>query len=256
MLIADPDANTIFRFDLAAPAPEPLAILGTGLSSCWVERVNDDELLTSVSGEGLILVNTSTGEENLLSTAVVDPIDIDVLADGNFLVADPGAGQLISVDPGTFEGTTFSAGSTNCWVDVDPTGQVVAVGPDGVFLVDPQGGDPEFITNGVSLSNLSAVAWGSHGEIYVADKGSAGGGAGPNPGRGPTIVEVDPVTGDQNVIAEGGFLQAPSAIVVVELGASDLPALPAFGQGVLVVLLAGLAWAIWWNRRRASVDDV
>ncbi len=29
VLIADPDANTIFRFDwVAAPAPEPLAILG------------------------------------------------------------------------------------------------------------------------------------------------------------------------------------------------------------------------------------
>ena len=109
---------------------------------------------------------------------------------------------------------------------MDLTGKVVAVGEDGVFTVDEQGGPPRFLTNGVFLNALSAVAWGSHGEIYVADKGSAGGGAGPNPGQGPTIVEVDPVTGDQTVIASDGFLQAPSAIVVVASSGSDLPAIP------------------------------
>ncbi len=99
------------------------------------------------------------------------------------------------------------------------------------------------------------MAWGSHGEIYVADKGSASGGAGPNPGQGPTIVEVDPVTGDQTVIASDGFLQAPSAIVVVASSGSDLPAIPTTGLGVLVALLIGLAWAVTRNRRRASVNS-
>jgi hypothetical protein len=72
-------------------------------------------------------------------------------------------------------------------------------------------------------------------------------------GQGPTIVRVDPVTGDQTVIASGGFLSAPSAVLVVDL-TSDLPALPAFGQGVLVAGLAGLAWAVWRNRRKVSAN--
>ena len=49
------------------------------------------------------------------------------------------------MDPATWEGTTFSSGSTNCWFDVDPDGQVLAVGPDGAFSVDAQGVDPVLI---------------------------------------------------------------------------------------------------------------
>jgi hypothetical protein len=100
-----------------------------------------------------------------------------------------------------------------------------------VFLVDAEGGDPTLLTrltltrltSGGFLFDPSAVAFGGHGDIYVADRGTAGAGA------GPTIVKVHPVTGDQTVVACGGFLRAPSAIVVLEGTTSDLPALTAFG---------------------------
>jgi hypothetical protein len=257
LLISDPSAfggdGAIFRFDrVARDTPE---VVLRNIDSCWILRLNDEQLLTSGSPNGLAIENTSTGGHVQLPTAVVDSVDIDFLASGNFLVADRGARQLISVDPVTFEGTTFAGMLDSCWVDVDPDGQVVAVGPDGVYTVDP-GGDPRFITNGVFLPDPSAVAWGSHGEIYVADKGSAGGGAGAGPVQGPTIVKVDPATGAQTVVASGGFLQAPSAIVVLADSGSDLPAIPTTtGLGVLVALLIGLAWAIARNRRRASVDS-
>ena len=58
--------------------------------------------------------------------------------------------------------------------------------------------------------------------ICVADRGSARAGA------GRTLVKVHPVTGDPTVVASGGFLRAPFAIVVLEGTPADLPARTAF----------------------------
>lgn len=215
LLIADPGAGAIFRFDWAAGIdPEPFIL--SGIDSCWNLRLSDDEVLTS-GPSGLIRFNAATGGQTQLPTAVVDPFDIDFLPNGDILVADPGAQQLLAVDPLSWEGTPFSSGSSNCWLDVDPAGQVAAVGPDGLFLVPAQGGDPRFITNGAFLPNPSGVAFGAHGDIYVADRGTAGAGAVLG-GQAPTIVRVDPATGQPTVVASGGFLLAPSAVVVPEPG--------------------------------------
>ena len=63
------------------------------------------------------------------------------------------------------------------------------------------------------------------------------------------------MTGGQTVVASGGFLQAPSAIIVLVGTTSGLPALPTIGQGALVALLIGVAWAVARSRWRASVDS-
>ncbi len=243
VLVADPGAGMIFRFDwVAGVEPSPFAPLGVDL--CWLEQGGGGAVILVSGPAGLVRIDPSSGSATPIPAALDTPFDLHLLPDGDVLVADPGLQALVRVDPGTGLSETFAPDSFNCWVDVGPQGGVVAVGPLGVFLVPPGGGDPQLLASGGFLSDPSAVVLGHHGDIYVADRGGA---------AGPAIVKVNPVSGAQTVVASGGLLVAPSAILVLDAEPAPVPALPPAALPVLVLLIVAFAISILlWGRRHGG----
>jgi hypothetical protein len=240
VLIIDPGAGMIFHMEkVGGVQPQPF-ITSTG-STCWIQRVGSQEILGS-GPDGLTLFNTASGTATPLSTALDDAMDLDTLPDGNILVADPGLNSLVSVDPTTWAGRTFSPDSPNRAIAVSGDGQIAAVGPSGVFLVDDGGGELVLLSSGGALTEPTAVAFGGHGDIYVADPAVSAGFA---PGD-PVIIKIHPVSGAQIVVATGGFMREPSAILVLNDSPQNVPAIRALGQVAIAMLLIGVA--LRWRR--------
>lgn len=233
LLIADPGAGAIFSFDkVAGVQPQPF-IPSTG-SSGWILRVGSEEILAS-GPDGLTLFDTGSGAVTPLPTALDDPMDLDILPNGDILVADPGLDSLVSVDPTTWAGRTLSPDSSNLAI-ASADGQVAAVGPDGVFLVDDEGGELVLLSSGGALTVPTAVAFGGHGDIYVADPTVVAGFAPAD----PVIIKVDPVSGAQVIVATGGFMREPSAILVLD-PPPNVPVIRVLGQAVIALILVGVA---------------
>ena len=184
----------------------------------------------------MTLFDTGSGAVTPLPTVLDNPMDLDILPDGNILVADPGLDSLVSVDPTTWSGRTFSPDSSNLAIAVSGDGQVAAVGPDGVFLVDDEGGELVLLSSGGALTIPTAVAFGGHGDIYVADPTVAAGFAPAD----PVIIKVDPVSGAQIIVATGGFMREPSAILVLD-PPPDVPVIRVLGQVAIALILVGVA---------------
>ena len=237
LLIIDQGAKALFRFDPTA-GTTPTLVGSFVRDSCWIARLSDTELLLSGPG-GLTHFDLATGAETPLPTALVNPFDVTVGSDGRIFVADPGASALISVDPDTWAGTSFSAPLDSCWIAAAPN-EIVTAGPDGVFLVPALGGDPIPVVSGGLFVDPTAVVLGSgYGKVFVADRGAR------------AVFRVDLHTGAQSLITSDGFLQEPVGLLLIPTPA--VPALPSLGQVLLTaLLLVGAGSALWWARRRTA----
>jgi hypothetical protein len=170
--------------------------------------------INGVHTPAVIRVDPSTGVRTLVSSNsapaggpdLVAPYGIAVEADGNILVADPGAfasgnGGIIRVDPVTGARTILSRNQAPVGgpsfdspidVAVAPNGDIFVIDRNGVIRVDKvtgartqvsANGAPNGAPNFVSSSRLTLD---TNGDILVSDWGSNGNGR---------IIRVNPVTG-------------------------------------------------------------
>ena len=128
------------------------------------------------------------------------------LSDGDIILADGGAEQILKVDPSTGSQSVVSSGNLlNEPQDVafDSSGILIVAGGSAgdIISVDPSTGTQDDISSGGSLDFPMSVAIDSAGDIIVLDVGTA------------TILRVDPSSGAQTVITSSG-LSVPNDIVL------------------------------------------
>ena len=233
---------------LSAPCGLAIENSGTFLISDWVNgliRVNPDDgqqtLVTSgpfqipiavaVESSGNILV--TDGPEgvkrfdpsgNLLDTFSGGNIDfssgIDIFPNGDIYVSDTGAyvdsnNKILHLDPITGDQNVITYNGYLRFpvgIDHDSSGNIIVAdaGPmagaftSSIIKVMPgDGGNQIVLSEDLYLSSPFDVALNNNGDIFVANK------------DGSSIIKVDPVSGDQNIIASGGNLKEPFGIVVV-----------------------------------------
>jgi streptogramin lyase len=95
--------------------------------------------------------------------------------------------------------------------DLITTGRHLSVSPSGAVLcVDPISGFVEIISSGGLLKDVNGVVVSSAGDIYVTCDGRPSGFVG--------VVKVNPKTGEQTAISEGGLIIIPFAITIDQTG--------------------------------------
>jgi DNA-binding beta-propeller fold protein YncE len=177
-------------------------------------------------------VSRNGGQGNLF----VHPYDLAVAPDGGLIVVDMGQfasdspaadGAVVRVDPTTGVQSLVSRGGAL----VDPAG--VAIAPDGalfvvenvgeqrvpaVIRIDPRSGAQSTVTQAGELCNPFGIAFEPGGDLVVADYGSLEVDGRPIvecPTR-PTgaLIRVEPSTGSQTLVSEGGLFRSPFGLAV------------------------------------------
>jgi len=244
LLIADPGADVIHRFDwVAGIEPEPFMPLG-GVDLCWLTRSPPANLVYVSGAAGLFEVDASSGSMTRVPASLATPFDVVAMPGGDLLVADPGLVGVMRVNPTNGATAPFAYGGFNCWIALGDQGELYAAGPGGVYLAPPGTGQLEPFATGGFLVDPSALAIGHDGHVYVAERAA--------PGIGPAIVRLDPGSGAQTVIASGGSLDSPSAVIVLPVAA--VPGLAPVGDWLLAAAFAVLVISVWRQLRRAPAS--
>jgi len=199
--------NTIFTITIGDESPVDFIVADDGRSG---------------SG-GLIRVDPITGEQTFVSFGglFVDPEDVALDADGNFIVADDeargGNGAIIRVDPLTGDQTEISSGGLfvrpqNLIFDAENNRIIVTDdGRNIIIAVDPagdqgsRGSAQTLISDDDLFDDLEGVFIDTNGDIIVVD-GDAGTGA-----KG-ALLRVDSA-GVVTVISSDGFFVDPEDVI-------------------------------------------
>lgn len=172
-------------------------------------------------GTGTLLLVDPAGTQTILTTSLRDPYTVTADCDGHLLIADYetfsplGTGGLYKLDRYDLTRTTISSGGDfatpfgvayDCSdgsiyvADLDAFGEVGAI-----FHVDPGTGTQTTLSTGDNFYFLRGIVAHPVGSLFVSDLIS------PVPGSA-AIIEVDMITGDQEIFASGGFLDRPAGL--------------------------------------------
>ena len=166
------------------------------------------------------------------------------LHEGDILVADPGAGAVIRVDPASGAQTTVSSGGIFAFplgIAVEADGNILVADfiAGAVIRVDPATGAQTTVSSGGSFINATGIAVEADGNILVVDSAAV------------AVIRVDPATGVQTTVSSGGAFANPFGIAVEADGnilVADRPSVavvirvdPASGAQTLVSFGAPLA---------------
>jgi sugar lactone lactonase YvrE len=216
LLLGDASTQIVYRFDPAvgasfplvtAPAiqdPQGIAIEDTG--SIVVADGQSGRVLRVDPESGATSVVASGGDLSYVTGIAVGP-------NGALWVVDYTTDSVIRIDPVTGAQTTvLSTGLAGpSGIAIDPIGRVLVTDFDGGKLVriDPSTGTPTTLSSGATLEAPWGVAVQADGRIIVSAY------------SGQSLVRIDPsvpddgIGGNQHVLSTGGFLSAPSGVVVV-----------------------------------------
>jgi sugar lactone lactonase YvrE len=147
--------------------------------------VSDKRFGAVTDGPGaLFQVNPGSGAQTIISQAgsFVEPEDVVILANGNLLVADKGE-----------------------------NGQPALTTNGLLIRVNAATGAQTVVTSAGNLINPTALTVAPNGLVFIADRGPT---SGPPQNADGRVVQVDPKTGAQVLVATGGLLQEPRGIAV------------------------------------------
>jgi sugar lactone lactonase YvrE len=180
-----------------------------------------------VSGDGVLRVDPSTGTQTVISSggSFIRLSAVAIEESGNLIVTDTGvfgeAGAIIRVDPITGAQTIVSSGEgliTPGGVAIDPNGEILVADADTwdrsgrVIRIDPTTGVQTVVSSGGSFLDPYDITIDPNGNLLIADLSSF---------EGPCylmgcggIIQVDPVTGTQTSVSEGGIFTNPLSIAI------------------------------------------
>ena len=218
--------NSIIRIDPITGA-QSVAFSG-GLLQGASDLVFDSagSLLVVDYKTGIIRINPVTGAQSIVSSGgdFWSPIDLALDASGNIIVADAdafgGTGAIFRVDPVTGVQTTLSKGGNfqqPCSVALDANGRIYVLDPIGsplgeaIIRINPLlGGLQTIITSGGYLAWGGDMVFDASGQILVANPGGVDDQGNPN----GSVVRVDPATGAQTIVSQGGTIVEPVRIAL------------------------------------------
>jgi len=175
----------------------------------------------------IVRVDPRTGEQAIVAQGenLIQPLGVVADSNGDLLVSDRGLpGRIIRVDGVTGAQAVVSEGQffgSPYAIAIAPDGQVLVteVGTsqerhNRIIRVDPSTGIQTLLTPPSSVAgafvDLHGIAVAPTGDIFVVDRGVAGAPDG-------RVIRVDPTSGEQTVVAQGGppgtYLKSPSALL-------------------------------------------
>jgi sugar lactone lactonase YvrE len=203
-------------------------------------------------GTGSVLrIDPANGNQTVVSTvgalSVAGGVAID--ADGSYLVANfaggSGGSAIVRVDAGTgaqavvTSGGDLDVGPLDVWVNNLQSDSLLVPHSSFPFTtgqvieVNASSGVQTILSTGDNLVRPTAVTQDALGNIYVTDFG----------GGNPRVLRIDPLTGEQTIIASGGFLSTPIDILVY---------VPEPGPWVLLATAFAAALVYRTARRRSA----
>ncbi|MEX0170628.1 hypothetical protein [Streptomyces sp. LMG1-1-1.1] len=230
-----PGGGTLLRLSRSHGTTKQTVVSSDGnLVSPMAVAVESDGgiLVADIAAKGagaVIRIHPVTGKQTVLSVgdATGDPLfpcGLCVEADGGIVtveqagpVPEPPAPQVVRIDPVSGARTVISSGgSLRSPVDVviDHDGNIMVVDANafegfvgGVIKVDPVSGKQTTVSSGGGFDTPAAIAIEADGTLLVTDNKALT--------REPTVFRVDPVTGEQRVLAMGPPFTYLSGVRVV-----------------------------------------
>jgi hypothetical protein len=162
----------------------------------------------AVNGGFLVKVDPATGQKTVISSGgdLRTPFDVTIDPSGHLVVSD--CGRLLRVDPDTGTQSVLADNSAGTLgipygLCLNGAGKVLAANMAGVVQVDPLTGQTATVSSGGSFRCPLGVAAAANGGLFVL-----------NMAFPPQILRVNPQTGAQKLLTQGGFLNHPQAITI------------------------------------------
>jgi sugar lactone lactonase YvrE len=162
----------------------------------------------AIDGGFVIKVNPATGQKSVISSgaSLRLPFDLVVDAQGQILVSD--SGRLLRIAPDTGAQSMLAANSSGLLglpygLALNRSGDLIAANLRTVVQVDALNGQVQTVSAAGKFVAPLGVAVATDGQLLVLDV------AAPS-----QVIRVNPQTGNQRVVSEGGYLKRPQAIAV------------------------------------------
>jgi len=162
----------------------------------------------AIEGGFIIKVDPDTGAQSVISSGgyLQMPFEPVIDATGQIVVSD--SGRLLRINPATGAQTILADNGSGLLgvpygLAVNRYGNILAANVQAVLLVDAVNGQIGIVSAGGNLFHPLAVAVAKNGQIFAV-----------NIGLNRQIIRINPQTGAQWVICEGGLLKNPQAIAV------------------------------------------
>jgi len=162
----------------------------------------------AIQGGFLIKVDPLSGQKLVLSSGgfLQAPFDPVIDATGQIIVSD--LGRLIRVNPSTGTQSILSDNSRGplglpFGIALDRSGGIVAANLQAIVEVQPVSGQIQILSAGGSFGYPLGVAVATSGQLLVLNISSS-----------RQILRVNPLTGAQRVVTQGGLLKNPQALAI------------------------------------------
>jgi len=158
---------------------------------------------------------------------LMQPFGIAVRKNGEFVVSDTGCMGLLGVNPVNGDQRMIACGGilgVPFGIATERDGMILVANGQMLLRVNPETGVPAVVSYANIFQVPVAVAVADNGEIYVLDALGA-------------VVRVNPINGNQTLVASGGLLKRPQGIAVkgnslyvTDVATADMN----FGSGVVI----------------------
>ncbi len=163
-------------------------------------------LITHYPTGELFVVNPKSGKISLLSKRLGEPSAIAIRSNGEIVILDSKQGLVIGVNPNDGSHTFMFSGPA-FWnqrpaaLSLESDKYAVIAVQDRIIRMNLQDGEQSVLSQGELFTKVIGICVDIAGKIYVTDLSGK-------------IIEVNPRTGNQHLISEGGLLKHPRAPII------------------------------------------
>ncbi len=199
LFLAVHELDSIFEIDPRTGVSTNIAAGGLLSDPRDLIVADDGSFLYVLDNDSVVRVNPVTGSQAAVydGSAFNDPVHIRRDRNGDYIVADLFAAELIFLDSTTFSESTISGGDIFRVVDVADTGSgdllVADVGPNSLIRVDPSSGVQSLVGGAGYFSPASPASMlpEDNGNVLVAVGGAGALG----------LVRIDPSDASQSIVS-------------------------------------------------------